>query len=67
VTGLGLLFQASMLFIGLIIILLFRPVLTTAPFSLVDVVVTFILGLISFVPFGLFIRGVVSGGSPSST
>jgi hypothetical protein len=60
VTGLGMLFQASMLFIGLIIVLLLLPLLTTAPFSLVDVVVTFVLGLICFVPLALFVRGVVS-------
>jgi hypothetical protein len=60
VAGLGLLFQASMLFIGLILVLVLLPILTTAPFSLVDVVVTFILGLICFIPLGLFIRGVLS-------
>lgn len=60
VAGLGLLFQASMLFIGLIIVLLLQPLLTAAPFSLVDVVVTFVMGLICFIPFALFIRGVVS-------
>jgi hypothetical protein len=60
VTGLGLLFQASMLFIGLVIFLLVQPFLTAAPFALVDVVVVLILGLICFVPFGLTVRGVVS-------
>ena len=60
-TGLGLLFQASMLFIGLIILLLLQPFLTDAPFALVDVVVTFLLGLICLVPFALFVRGVTSG------
>ncbi len=60
VTGLGLLFQASMLFIGLIIVLLLQPFLTTAPFVLADVVVVFIMGLICFVPFALFVRGVAS-------
>ncbi|NOR88915.1 MAG: hypothetical protein GQ524_01555 [Anaerolineales bacterium] len=60
VAGLGLLFQASMLFIGLIIVLLLQPFLTAAPFSLVDVVVIFAMGLICFIPFALFIRGVVS-------
>jgi hypothetical protein len=59
VIGLGLLFQASMLFIGLIIFLLLRPLLSTAPFVLADVVVTFILGLICFIPFALFVRGAV--------
>ena len=65
-TGLGLLFQASMLFIGLIIILLVQPFLTGAPFALIDVLVVSIMGLISFVPFALFVRGVASdrGSSP---
>jgi len=66
VTGLGLLFQGSMLFVGLIIFLLLQPFLTAAPFALADVVVTFILGLICFLPFALFVRGVVSNRSSSS-
>ena len=57
VTGLGLLFQGSMLFIGLIIFLLLQPILTSAPFALVDVVVIFVMGLICFIPFALFVRG----------
>jgi hypothetical protein len=64
VAGLGLLFQASMLFIGLIVWLLLQPFLTGAAFALLDVVVVFVLGLICFVPSALFVRGVVSGGSP---
>jgi hypothetical protein len=60
VAGAGLLFQASMLFVGLIVFLLLQPLLTSAPFALVDVVVTTILGLICFVPFGLFVRGLLS-------
>lgn len=60
VTALGLLFQASMLFIGLIIVLLLQPIITNAPFSLVDVLVTFVLGLICFIPFSLFLRGILS-------
>jgi hypothetical protein len=61
VSGAGLLFQASMLFIGLIVLLLLQPLLTDAPFAPVDVVVTTILGLICFVPFGLFVRGLLAG------
>lgn len=61
VTGLGLLFQASMLFIGLIILLVLQPFLTNTPFALVDVGVILIMGLICFIPFGLYVRGVVSG------
>jgi hypothetical protein len=60
VAGAGLLFQASMLFIGLIVFLLLQPLLTAAPFAPVDIVVTTILGSICFVPFGLFLRSVLS-------
>ncbi len=65
VAGLGLLFQASMLFIGLIIVLLLQPLMTAAPFSLVDVVVTFVMGMVCFIPFALFIRGVVPNRNSS--
>lgn len=58
--GLGLLFQASMLFIALIAFLLLQPLLTTAPFALTDVLVIFVMGLICFIPFALFVRGVVA-------
>jgi len=50
----------SMLFIGLIMFLLLQPVLTDAPFVLVDIIVVFIMGLICFIPFGLFVREVAS-------
>jgi hypothetical protein len=59
-SGLGLLFQASMLFIGLIIFLIIEPLLTKTPFLLVDVLVVSIMGLICFIPLTLFIRGVIS-------
>jgi hypothetical protein len=64
VSGLGLLFQASMLFVGLIIFLLLQPFLTAAPFVLTDLVVILLLGLVCFVPFGFFVRGVLSGPGP---
>jgi hypothetical protein len=66
VTGTGLLFQASMLFIGLIAVLFLQPLLTDAPFPLTDIVVTLILGLICFVPLALFLRGVLSKGEQSA-
>jgi hypothetical protein len=59
VSGTGLLFQASMLFVGLIFVLLLQPLFTPAPFVLVDVMVIFVMGLICFVPFALYVRGVV--------
>jgi len=43
----------------LIVFLLIQPVLTDAPFAIVDVVVILVMGLVCFVPFGLFVRGVV--------
>jgi len=58
VAGTGLLFQASMSFIGLTAVLLLQPLLTGAPFQPVDTLVVAAMGLICFVPFALFLRGV---------
>jgi hypothetical protein len=58
VTVLGLLFQGSMLFSALIVFLLLQPFLTGAPFAVIDVIVIFVMGLICFIPFALFARGV---------
>ncbi len=66
VFGLGLLFQASMAFVGLIFVLILRPLITTAQFSLSDVLIVIVMGMICFVPFGLFIRGAASDRAPSS-
>ncbi len=59
VGGTGLLFQTSMLFIGLIAFLILQSILSDAPFVLLDVIVVFGMGLICFIPFALFLRGVV--------
>jgi len=67
VTGLGLLFQASMLFIGLIFVLILRPFITSAQFVLSDVLVIFVMGMVCFIPFALFVRGAASQRNPSST
>ncbi len=67
VSGLGLLFQTSMLFIGLIVFLIIEPLLTTTPFLLVDVIVVSIMGLICFIPLILFIRGVITKDNSSSS
>jgi hypothetical protein len=63
VAGLGLLFQGSMLFIGLIIFLLLQPALTAAPCPVTEVVVVSAMGLICFIPFALFVRGIVTENS----
>ena len=67
VTGLGLLFQTSMLFIGLIGFMLLQPLLTTEPFAITDVIVVFVMGLVCFIPFVLFVRGVVAKRHSPST
>lgn len=59
-TGMGMLFQGSMLFIGLIIVMLLQPLLSAAPLVITDVIVIAVMGLIYFVPFVLFARGVIS-------
>ena len=59
--GAGLLFQASMLFVGLIGFLLVQPVLTAAPFAMADTVVVFFMGLVCFIPLALFARGILRG------
>jgi hypothetical protein len=66
VFGLGLLFQASMLFIGLIVFLIIQPLLNSTPFLLFDIFVIFIMGLVCFIPFGLFIRGIMTKDNSSS-
>jgi hypothetical protein len=58
-SGLALLFQGAMLFLGLLIFFLLQPVLAGVPFPLEDFVVILVMGMIFFIPFGLFVRGVV--------
>ena len=67
VSGLGLLFAASMLFIGLIVFLFLQPAQTDVPFVLTDVVVVFIMGMVCFIPTGLFIHGILSKGKHRDT
>lgn len=58
-TGAGLLFQASMLFIGLLVFFILQPFLAVVPFPVQDFVVIFVMGLICFIPFARFTRGMV--------
>lgn len=62
-TGQWLLFQASMLFVGLIIVLLVQPSLNPEPLALVDIFVIYVMGMICFIPFPLLARGVVANDS----
>jgi hypothetical protein len=58
--GLALLFQGSMLFLGLIIVLALQPVFNDAGFPLVDIIVVAAMGLICFIPFLAYLRGASS-------
>lgn len=62
--GLGLLFQESMLFIGLIFFLLLQPVMTGLPMAVTDITVVAAMGLVCFIPFGMFVRA--TAGSTDS-
>jgi hypothetical protein len=56
--GAGLLFQASMLFVGLLVYFILQPFVAGTTFPLVDFGVILSIGLVVFVPFGLFLRGI---------
>jgi hypothetical protein len=60
--GLGLLFQACMLFVGLIAFMLLQPSMTGAEFDLAGLLVVVAMSLIGFLPFGLYLRGVGKSG-----
>jgi peptidoglycan/LPS O-acetylase OafA/YrhL len=59
-SGLALLFQASMLFIGLIAFLIIQPFLTSTPLLLGDLTVVSVMGLICFIPLTMFMQGTRS-------
>ncbi len=61
--GLGLLFAASALFIGLLVFFILQPLVSGVPFALVDFVVVLLMSLFCFVPFGLYIRAIRSASS----
>ncbi len=56
VAGIGLLFQASMLFIALAVFLPLQSLLVGAPFRLADAVAILLMGTVCFVPLVLFVR-----------
>jgi O-antigen/teichoic acid export membrane protein len=62
VLGAGLLFLMSMLFVGLLVFFILQPFVAGVPFPLDDFVAIAVMSLFSFVPFGLFVRGMFSGG-----
>ena len=60
VAGEGLLFQLSMLFIGLFVYFALQPVFSGVPFPVNDFVAVFTMSLVCFVPVGMFVRGILS-------
>jgi hypothetical protein len=58
VGGTGLLFSASMLFIGVIGIVLLQTIQEGGIFPFFDVFLLLVMGMICFIPFGLFLRGI---------
>lgn len=60
VAGLGLLFQATMLFVGLIAVMLLQPLVSDTFYTVSEFAVVLVMSLICFVPFALFLRGSFS-------
>ena len=58
-TGLGLLVAASFLFIGLILYFFLAPMLVGRLFDWAEVITVLMMGLICFIPTGMFWRGVI--------
>jgi hypothetical protein len=58
--GAGLLFQASMLFVALLVFFILQPFVAGAPFPVNDFVVIAVMSLICLIPFGLFLRGAAT-------
>jgi hypothetical protein len=58
-SGAGLLYQASLLFVALLVFFILQPFLASVPFPATDFVVILVMGLVCFVPFGLFVRGIL--------
>jgi len=59
VAGVGLLLVGSMLFIGLIPVMVFQALASASPIDVVGIVIVLVMGLICFIPFALFVRGAV--------
>jgi hypothetical protein len=56
--GLGLLYQSSMLYLALVVLMVAQPFLTGKSFPAADILVIAGMGIICLVPFLMFVRGV---------
>lgn len=59
VAGVGLLLLGSLLFIGAIPVIVFTALYTASPIDVGAIVQMLVMGLICFIPFGLYVRGIV--------
>jgi hypothetical protein len=67
VAGAGLLLLGCMLFVGVIFALFFPAFSAASPVDLTAIVFILVTGLICFVPFALFARGIVESENRSSS
>ena len=67
VTAGGLLLQGSALFLGLILMLLLRPLFIDVPIKMLDILTILAMGSFCFIPFGLFVRGVIHKRAQQNT
>jgi hypothetical protein len=64
--ALGVLGQASMLFVGLVAFLLLQPALTSVTLEPSAVIVVAVMALPCLVPFALFLRAALAAGAPGA-
>ena len=57
--GAGLLFQASMLFVGVIVYFLLQPALAGTPLAVADIAVLAAMSMLCFIPLALVGRGIL--------
>jgi hypothetical protein len=67
VAGTGLLLSYSMLFAGLIPVMVFPALYSASPMDVAGIVMVLVMGVICFIPFALFVRGAASDRSSSPT
>jgi hypothetical protein len=59
-TSLGLLYQLSMLFLGLIVVFLIQPLIFNSPLATFDLIILALMSLIAVIPFWLFLKALKS-------
>jgi hypothetical protein len=63
VIGTGLLLVSSMLFIGIIPIMIYQAISTSSSVDVVGIILVLIIGMVCFIPLGLFLKGTISKDS----